>query len=390
MAKKLLLLAALFALTFAVVAQDEESPLRDDHPQEYVVQKGDTLWDISSRFLRSPWLWPEIWHANPQIDNPHLIYPGDRISLVYVDGEPRLSLERGERPTVKLSPRVRRSDHPEAINTIPLSAIRPYLRDARVLSEDEIEGLPYVVTNQERRILASAGDVTYARRLDAERGTRVIVARPGHVYREVQTDPPTTEVGQWKVGGGTTVSGEFEKLFDKVAFWEEESRVLGYEVLTVGEGEVIAAGDPATVRLATSSREIRAGDVVMVAEGTTYDARFMPKAAPEDINAHVIALSDAFYGAGQYQVVALNRGASDGVAVGHVFKAYRPGVTIRDEIAHPPEDLDTLFHPDEAKVTLPETYAGEMMVFRTFDHVSYALVLEAQEPVKIYDRAAAP
>lgn len=388
MAKKLLLLAALVA--FVITASAQEDALRGDHPQEYVVQQGDTLWDIAERFLNSPWVWPEIWYANPQIENPHLIYPGDRISLVYIDGEPRLTLDRGERPTVKLSPRIRREPNPEAITTIPLSAIRPYLRDVRVLSEEELEGLPYVVTNEEQRLIAATGAQTYARGLDAEPGTHVIVARPGHVYREVQTEPPHTEAGTWKVGGGTTVSGELNRAFEKVAFWEDESRVLGYEVLTVAEGEVIAAGDPSTVHLTASNREVMAGDVVMVTEGTNFDARFMPEAAPAELETRVIALADAFYGAGQYQVLALDRGHADGVRVGHVFKTYHPGSRIRDEIAHPSGDLDTVLHPDEAKVTLPDYYTAEIMVFRTFDHISYALVMDAEHPVRIYDRAEAP
>ncbi len=388
MPKKLLLLVAL--LVFAVAASAQENALRDDHPQEYVVQKGDTLWDIATRFLNSPWEWPEIWHANPQIDNPHLIYPGDRISLVYVDGQPRLTLDRGERPTVKLSPRVRREAHPEAINTIPLSAIRPYLRDIQVLSEAEIDGLPYIVTHREQHLLAAEGAETYARGLDAEPGTKVIIGRPGHVYREVQSEPPRTEVGTWKVGGGDTVSGRLDRAFEKVAFWEDESRVLGYEVLTVAEGEVVATGDPSIIRITSNKRESKAGDVVIVSEGTSYDARFMPKAGPGELDATVIALADAFYGAGQYQVVALDKGASDGVQVGHVFEAYRPGERIRDEIAHPSGDLETLFHRDEARVTLPDTYAADIMVFRTFDHVSYALVMEARQPVQIYDHIQAP
>lgn len=388
MPKKLLLLAALLAFAVASTAQDNN--LREDHPQEYVVQKGDTLWDIASRFLKSPWLWPEIWHANPQIDNPHLIYPGDRINLVYVDGEPRLTLDRGERPTVKLSPKVRRSDRPEAITTIPLSAVRPYLRDIRVLTEAELEGLPYIVTHREQQLIAASGAETYARGLDAEPGTRVVIARPSHVYREVASEPPRTEVGTWKVGGGDTVSKRLDRAFEKVAFWEDESRVLGYEVLTVAEGEVVTSGDPTTIRITASDREAKAGDVVLVAEGTGFDPRFMPKAGPQDLDATVIALADAFYGAGQYQVLALDKGETDGVQVGHVFKAYRPGERIRDKVAHPSGDMETLFSPDEARVTLPDTYSGEVMVFRTFDQISYALVMEGKQPVQIYDRLQAP
>lgn len=395
MAKKTFLLAAL--LTFALAAVAQDSPLRDDHPERYTVQKGDTLWDISERFLKSPWLWPEVWHANPQIENPHLIYPGDVISLVYVDGEPRLVLERDE-GVVKLSPRVRTEPHPDAVETIPLSAVRPYLRDVVVLDGDELASLPYVVANKEQRLIAAEGDTAYARRLDAEPGTRVMIARPGNVYRSGEPESAYDRVETWKVRGGMTITDNMEqigrgaeRLWYKVAFWEDDKgEVLGYEAIKVAEGEVTAAGDPATVVITSSNREVEAGDVVLPADQHHYDPYFTPRAAPEDLEARVVALNDTFYGAGQYQVVALNRGAADGVQVGHTFAVYHPGPNIRDEVAHPDGDLTTVFRPGKAKVTLPDTYSAHVLVFRVFDHISYALVMEAEEPVQVYDYAVAP
>ena len=164
-------------LTGVVLAQDVA--VRSDHPDEYVVVKGDTLWDISGRFLDKPWQWPAIWQANPQIENPHLIYPGDVVSLVYIDGVPQLRLSRSG--TVKLSPSIRVVDR-DAINAIPFESIAPFIKDLRVLSPSEFEGLPYIVANNEERMNATHSDQTYARGLDAEVGEEYVVARLMNIY----------------------------------------------------------------------------------------------------------------------------------------------------------------------------------------------------------------
>jgi hypothetical protein len=170
-------------LTFAAimltgVALAQDVAVRSDHPDEYVVVKGDTLWDISGRFLDKPWQWPAIWHANPQIENPHLIYPGDVISLVYIDGVPQLRLSRGGADTVKLSPSIRIVDRDDAIQAIPFESIEPFVRDLRVLSPSEFEGLPYVIANQEDRMNATYSDTTYVRGLEGARvGEEYVVGR---------------------------------------------------------------------------------------------------------------------------------------------------------------------------------------------------------------------
>ncbi|WP_258869013.1 LysM peptidoglycan-binding domain-containing protein [Alkalilimnicola ehrlichii] len=160
---KLLLpfLALLLCLPLIVGAD----ALRQGHPERYVVQRGDTLWDISNRFLRSPWLWPEIWYHNPEIENPHLIYPGDVISLIYVDGEPRLTVQREDRsgPTVRLSPRVREESISAAIPTIPLDAIRPFLTETRLLDGRTLANAPYIVAGADERVMGSGTDTVYGR-----------------------------------------------------------------------------------------------------------------------------------------------------------------------------------------------------------------------------------
>jgi len=181
------LIFAAIMLTGVVLAQDVA--VRSDHPDEYVVVKGDTLWDISGRFLDKPWQWPAIWHANPQIENPHLIYPGDVVSLVYIDGVPQLRLNRAGADTVKLSPSIRVTDRDDAIQAIPFESIKPFVRDLRVLSPSEFEGLPYVVSNQEQRLNSTYSDRTYVRGLNAKVGEEYVVARLTSIYDNFG-DPP--------------------------------------------------------------------------------------------------------------------------------------------------------------------------------------------------------
>lgn len=158
---KKVLLGIIAACTFAVMAIAADAPFNENVPDKYTVKKGDTLWDISDFFLRDPWLWPEIWYVNPQINNPHLIYPGDIISLVYIDGRPRLTLERNR--NVKLTPGVKVLPHAEAIPALPLDVINNFLTRNRVVTQEEVDGAPYVVAGYEKRLLSGTADTFYAR-----------------------------------------------------------------------------------------------------------------------------------------------------------------------------------------------------------------------------------
>ena len=176
--KKIFHLILVAMLAGAAMAQDVS--VRPDHPDEYIVVKGDTLWDISGKFLEKPWQWPAIWHANPQIENPHLIYPGDRISLVYIDGQPRLMVNGGK-PTVRLSPEVRRLPR-EAIPPVEWSAIEHFVTNARVLPADSFSDLPYVVANESQRHMATIKDLTFVRGLDGRIGEEFAIVRKRHTY----------------------------------------------------------------------------------------------------------------------------------------------------------------------------------------------------------------
>ena len=166
-----LLLSVLLVLSAGFVSAQSGGPeLNPAHPDEYVVKKGDTLWDISGRFLRDPWYWPEIWQVNQQIENPHLIFPGDILTLVYIDGQPRLQLNRGSTMTsgdsARLSPQIRSQSLEDAIPTIPFSVIEAFLTGGRVIDTDEAEALPHIVALRDG-LVAGAGDEVYARGMDA-------------------------------------------------------------------------------------------------------------------------------------------------------------------------------------------------------------------------------
>jgi hypothetical protein len=401
MLKKLhLLLIALFLIVSTVHAEIELNP---SHPDTHTVQKGDTLWDISARFLKSPWVWPEIWHANPQIENPHLIYPGDIISLVYLDGKPTLQLSRGH-PTVKLSPKGRVIDHNKAITTIPLGDIEPFLRKLRILTKEAIDESPYVVSIEEGRLKGSNLSLIYARNLESRPGDVFAIVRPTLVYRDVPTSYPwgnskhkdrRTESLKWAKTSqhtGMAYMTKFWKSYIDRTYWENVD-ILGYEVVDIGSAVVTRVNDTdiTTLRVNKNIVEINEGDLVLPLNDVQFDAYFQPKAATIlDDNIRIVALNNANFSAGNFQIVAISRGSVDGVGVGDVFEVNRPERIIRDEIMHPKEDLKTFLRPSKAMVTLPEEYLANIMIFKTFDHISYALIVEGNRAVKLFDFVRAP
>jgi len=331
-----LLAGALVALR--VFAADVQ--LRPDHPDEYVVQKGDTLWDISGRFLEKPWLWPEIWQANPQVKNPHLIYPGDRLSLVYIDGRPHLMLGRGD---VKLSPEVRSTPLDGAIPAIPLEDINAFLSRSRIVGKGELEAAPYVLAGADAHVIVGAGDNLHARgRFDGtERNYGVF--RAGQVF----VDPST---------------GEF----------------LGQEALEIGAGKLIDNdGGIATLAVNASHEEIRAADRLLPAVEQTIRATFYPSAPESEVSGVLVGVEGGVTQVGRMDIVVVNRGAREGIQEGNVLAISKRGETVLDPIT-------------KEKVTLPDSRAGLMMVFRTFEKMSYGIVLDASKPLKVMDKVGNP
>ena len=313
--------------------------LKEGHPEHYFVKKGDTLWDISKKFLQDPWLWPEIWHVNPQVENPHLIFPGDRLNLVYIDGKPKLVVVRGEASrTVKLTPQVRISPIDSAIPAIPLDKINAFLTRSRILETDELEDAPYILAGSGKRIISGAGDEVYARGEFDEDESVYGIYRRGRVFVEPETD-----------------------------------EVLGIEAIDIAAGKIVARdGDVATIVLNRSNEEVRVKDRLLPFQERKVTATFYPSSPDNDIEGVIMAVEGGVTQVGTPDIIALNKGERDGLEVGHVLAIYKRGEVVRDQVNN---DL----------VRLPNVRSGLMMVFRTFDKMSYGIVLNANQPLSVED-----
>lgn len=329
-------------LSFSALAADPVA-VNPSHPDRYVVVRGDTLWDISAKFLRDPWRWPDVWYVNPQIANPHLIYPGDVISLTYVDGQPRLSLQRGS--TVKLSPSVRSNALGSAIPAIPVDAIHQFLTRPYVVDQAALDNAPYVVYFADEHLVGSNAVKAYVRTIGNSDNGRFDLVRPGDAYKDAET-------------------GE----------------ILGYEALFVGNADLQRTGDPATVVLNDMELETIIGDRLFPVTEDVPLETFYPKAPDQQVRGSIIAVLNGVTQIGQYNVVVLDRGEADGLAPGDVMAIDQKGATVKDKVTE--ERGDT--------VTLPDEPAGTLMVFRTFPRVSFALVMRAQRAIHVLDRVHNP
>ncbi len=314
---------------------DGPVPLAEGHPNEYVVQVGDTLWDISASFLKDPWFWPEIWYVNPDIHNPHLIYPGDVLSLVYIDGQPRIVNTGGS--AFRMSPQARVTPLSETVNSIPYEAVAAFLSSGVILEKNQVDSLPYIVATRGEHLIAAAGNEIYVR------GTAQDV--PGARFNVVHVGDP---------------------LHDP-----DDNRLIGYQGLFVGEGTLRRGGDPATVALTDTSREALRGDRLLP-ESVDVPLNFFPQAPSSVINGRIISVVDGVTQIGQYHVVVMNRGSNNGLAVGDVLSVFQSGEEVRDRV-------------EGGKVRLPDENAGTIMVFKAYDRISYGLVMEATQAIHVFD-----
>jgi hypothetical protein len=340
-------------LEVAAVGQQPPGPaLNPRHPDTYVVQRGDTLWDIASMFLRDPWYWPEIWQINPQVENPHLIFPGDILSLAYLgDGRPVVNVERGPLVTQaspgveRLSPRVRSTPLDEAIQTIPYETIAAFLSRPRFIEKREIDDLPYIVAHREG-LIGSAGRDVYVRGFEDE--------------------PPVGSVFNVVELGGAFID-------------PDNNDVLGYQGIYVGQGRLDRVGDPGTLRMLETEREAVVGNY-LTAEEDVHPLNFMPRSPDTQVEGQIISVMSGVSLIGQYQVVVINRGSAAGLEPGHVLRVYQTGRTVRD----------TQRGLVGQKVRLPDEPAGTMMVFRTAERLSYALIMEVTTPLALLDTVRNP
>jgi hypothetical protein len=358
-----------FLLSGFALAQSPSAPLtlKPDAPERYVVVPGDTLWGISQRYTDSPWRWPELWNLNrEQIRNPHLIYPGYVLLLDRERGQIRIETPQaregggatigtapppsGPTGTVKLSPRVRaESVAAEAIPSIPASAIEPFLSRPLLIEPDGLDKAPTIVATETDRVVLSAGNSAYVRGIgDSKEATWYVYRRGGPLV-----DPDTNQT-------------------------------LGYEAIYLGTAQVTRRGNPTTVVLTTAVQEVGAGDK-LIAAGRPQPVNYAPRAPATQIRGRVMSI----YGglgkvgeAGPQSVITVNRGRADGIEPGHVLALYSRGGSVRDTTKA--QDA-----PD-AMIGLPDERAGLAFVFRVFDRVSYALVMQLSRPVSPLDVAATP
>ncbi len=379
MIRKITVLLAGMLVTVAAFAAGAQ--LRANHPDSYTVRRGDTLWAISARFLAKPWLWPEIWQANPQVRNPHLIYPGDVLNLSFIDG--------GGVPRLRLEPSVHAES--DAVPAIPLSELQMFLKDLRVMDSNAVSAAPYVVGFEEAQLRGTVGQNIYVRRLQSQPGQRWAIVRPSHVFRGFEQDDPNdaeneilahtldSNVALFKTPWSEDKRNDGHQSHDR-------GRDMGVEVSVIGTAETLRSGDPSTLLLLNSTKEIRSGDRIMPLDDAPYDPYFYPH-APKTVakNAQVIAFTDAMDAVGPHQVVAVSIGTQDGAENGQTYSIYQPGQTINDDVAS-----NSWNRGVGHRVTLPEEFVGHLMIFRTFDRVSYALIMDGLRPVQKGNRLRMP
>ncbi len=360
-------------LTVATVATAVE--VRNDHPDHYVVKRGDTLWDIAGRFLKKPWLWPEIWQANPQIRNPHLIYPGDVISLAYLD---RVAVQEGPR-----------SEAP--VNAVPLAEVEPFLKDLRVVPS--IDNLPYVVGLEDNRMRGIQGHVAYIRGLEsAQPGQRYLVVRAQKRYRMINNTGACCDqfdARDLDSRGQIAFGLSDGSLWDTPVYVNHGTELLGYELMTQTTATVTrGASGPdqlVTLLMDAEGRDVRVGDRVIPVESQTYDLQFFPH-PPKQQAAYgrlsVMSVADGYRSGGTHDVIAISGGAREGIDNGTVFSIWRHGDRTVDRV-RADLDRDSGMTPSSSHVRLPDEFAGHAMVFRTFDNVSYALVMSSVKPTRV-------
>jgi hypothetical protein len=369
----------------SLTANAQEVQLNSNHPDRHVVKKGDTLWGISGKFLKDPWLWPKVWQFNrAEIKNPHLIYPGDVVVLDRSGKNPRLRLLR---ETVTLQPgAVEEPLDKEAISTIPLSVISPFLNQPLVIEKDQLATSPRIIGAQDNRVVLSPSTRVYINDLNEGDGLDWFVYRPGKNL----VDPDTKEV-------------------------------LGIEANYLGNARITKYGEPASADITKAKEEIFTKDRLVVS-GDEVTTNFVPRAPESVITGRIMHIYGGVAEGGPQSIVSLNRGSTDGVEVGHVLAINRYGRVIKDPEYQKDKNapskpklkelnFDVTTGPDGKKIVnfekepvdpsgkivlepgmvkLPDERVGLLMVFRVFDRVSYALVMQASEPVYELDAVTTP
>lgn len=347
-----LALGGLLSFSAFTISADELK-VRADYPEVYVVKKGDTLWDISEMFLSTPWLWPQLWQANPQVDNPHLIYPGDRLYLVFIDGKPRLV----KKPVVKLSPHIRTQPHNSALPILPYSVLEPFVKRELIVSKDRFDELPYVLGNNQGNTRSYPKQRLYAK------GT---ITQPDYygIYH------PEQEIRR--------------------KGWSEET---GVRLSLVATAKATPQGELIALEVKKGSREVRQGDKILpLSPDEHLSLQYIPMPPEEVINGHIVASHSNSRYVAAHDVVIIDRGSRDGLKPGHTMAVFKPGMEVIDDDEQPVylEDASRIQKAVQGSIgwstlELPASSHGYVMVFRTFDAFSYALIMKSGQQMKIQD-----
>src|ERR1700730_14456618 len=335
----------------AALPADTRGMVNPGAPKHYTVKRGDTLWGIASMYLRDPWLWPEVWILNPQIPNPHLIYPGDTLALAYgADGRPQVSLEPA--CGLRLDPRLRSAALENAIPTIPYSAIAAFLSRPTVMTTDEIRNAPYVLAFRDRHEIAGSGIEVYVRNLSAAENARYAIV---HVAGPLR-DP-------------------------------DDGKVVGYEGIYTATALVQRPGNPAKALLIDPARETLRGDRLLAADASETPITFVLRAPASEVHGRIIDVVGGTDLAGQYAVVVINRGKRHGLEPGNVLAIDQAGDVVRDlygggQRIGSTSALGSSFAP---KVRLPDERSGTLLVFKVFDRVSFGLIVGASDTIHTAD-----
>jgi len=340
--KATLLIVGLSFVSLGAGAETSQSlELKADHPDHYTVQKGDTLWGIAERFLANPWRWPQLWQVNERIENPHLIYPGDVLVMTTVDGAPQLKLLRNNTVS-RLGPQVRAHPYADAIPTIPPSAIQAFLTSPLVIGEGELDRAGYVAVGADSAIVLGKFSVFYGRGLPPESSEFYRIFRPGKSF----IDPQTREF-------------------------------LGIEAQHIGDARMLKPGETAKMEVVRSFQEVSPGDRMLPAPPEIGLPYYAPRAPDADLRGSILHVPNGVVEAGPYSVVVISLGERENVAPGHVLRILHQAPPERDPVTR------KLFTP-------PEDTSGLLMVFRAFEKVSYALVVQATRAIHIADYVTTP
>ncbi|RBW44006.1 peptidoglycan-binding protein [Psychromonas sp. B3M02] len=346
---KLKLIASLLVgVVLSITAFADTLKLRADHPETYIVKKGDTLWDISALFLNSPWLWPRLWENNSQIANPHLIYPGDVLNLIWVDGEPRLTRKRLK----KLSPTPRIQEKDQAIPIIPLNRLSAFLTKDHIISPDLLEGTPKVLGDAVGSPRFFEGDIFYGQ----------------------------GQFDENKLYGIYRLGENFKGKY---------SENLGSELLFIGQAQVSKSPNVDTTAEATpldllrSSREARQGDLILpIPEYESLPAYFIPKPVSKSVKGQILSSLNGPSAIGKWDVVVIDKGKMDGIQIGSMFSILRSGqaILVNDDVIYQ-EDGDAFDQIGDPDITLPAERVGELMVFKVYENLSIAILMRGKDVI---------